>query len=49
MTDTTQALVQHRAKLREDVIKLPFTDNQNVFDGETVIKRADVLKILNRD
>lgn len=49
MTDVNSinAVTQHRSTLREKVIALPFADNENVFDGATVVKRADVLKLLN--
>lgn len=49
MTDVNSinAVAHHRAKLREKVIKLPFENNEFLFNGETIIKRADVLKLLN--
>jgi hypothetical protein len=51
MTDinSLNAVAQHRAKLREQVINLPFAYDENVFDGEAVVKRADVLKLLNQN
>jgi hypothetical protein len=50
MTDTAQqAVIQHRAKLREQVISLPFESDQFIFQGQAVVKRADVLKLLNQN
>ena len=51
MTDTncTIAVAQHRAKLREQVINLPFAYDENVFNGDAVVRRADFLKLLNQN
>ena len=47
--NSLNAVLDHRAKLREAVINLPFTYDQNVFNGEAVVRRADVLKLLNQN
>ena len=50
MTDinSLNTLTQYKAKLREDINNLDFAYDSNDLKNETIIKRADVLKLLYR-